>query len=67
MVSAIREAVELGWTVTTEDGEVPMDLPEGSKSSNSMQSVLQVAHRTLAEAAARTLQRRTPGRRRWQQ
>ncbi len=49
-MSAMRDAVELGATVTTDDGDVPMDLPDGSKSSNSMQISLQVTQRVEIEA-----------------
>lgn len=44
IVSAMRDAVELGATVTTDDGDVPMDLPDGSKSSNSMQAHIVTSH-----------------------
>ena len=44
IVSPMRDAVELGATVTTDDGDVPMDLPDGSKSSNSMQAHIVTSH-----------------------
>jgi hypothetical protein len=49
MVSAMREAVELGSMVTTEEGEVPIDLPLGSKSSNSLRSMSHATHGAGAE------------------